>query len=146
EKDLFFVFLSNRVHPDGKGVVNPLVAEVGTRIMRSVEVRTGVDVLRDESFERLKGARVALVTNASARAKDGTTTIDAFRAAQNVALKALFTPEHGLEAKSEGAIADATYGGIPVYSLYGERFSPTSDSLSDVDTIVVDLQDAGTRF
>jgi len=146
EKDLFFVFLSNRVHPDGKGLVNPLVADLGTRIVQSVEVKTGIDVLRAEAFERLKGARIALVTNASARAKDGTTTIDAFRAAQNVTLKALFSPEHGLEAKAEGAIADASYGGVPVYSLYGERFSPTSDSLSDIDTIVVDLQDAGTRF
>jgi uncharacterized protein YbbC (DUF1343 family) len=146
EKDLFFVFLSNRVHPDGKGLVNPLVADVGTRIVSSVEVKTGIDVLRAESFARLAGARVALVTNASARAKDGTTTIDAFRAAPNVTLKAIFTPEHGLEANAEGKIADGTYQGVPVYSLYGDRFAPASDSLADVDTIVVDLQDAGVRF
>ncbi len=30
EKDLFFIFLSNRVHPDGKGLVNPLIGKIGT--------------------------------------------------------------------------------------------------------------------
>ncbi len=33
-----------------------------------------------------------------------------------------------------------------MYSLYGDRFAPASDSLADVDAIVVDLQDAGVRF
>ncbi len=30
EKDLFVIFLSNRVHPDGKGSVNPLIGRIGT--------------------------------------------------------------------------------------------------------------------
>ncbi|MBC7855691.1 MAG: beta-lactamase family protein [Pirellulaceae bacterium] len=30
EKDLFLIFLSNRVHPDGKGLVNPLIGRIGT--------------------------------------------------------------------------------------------------------------------
>ena len=85
-KDLYVVFLSNRVHPDGKGAVNPLVAEVATLAIDASETKTGIDVLRAESFERLKGAHVGLVTNASARAKDGTSTIDTLRAAPNLTL------------------------------------------------------------
>ena len=30
ELDLFVIFLSNRVHPDGKGSVNPLAGRIGT--------------------------------------------------------------------------------------------------------------------
>ncbi|MFN0020579.1 MAG: serine hydrolase domain-containing protein [Pirellulaceae bacterium] len=30
DKDLFLIFLSNRVHPDGKGLVNPLIGKIGT--------------------------------------------------------------------------------------------------------------------
>lgn len=30
EQNLFVVFLSNRVHPDGKGLVNPLIGRIGT--------------------------------------------------------------------------------------------------------------------
>ena len=146
ERDLFLVFLSNRVHPDGKGAVNPLIAEIATLAVDAVEVKTGIDVLRAESFERLRGAKVGLVTNASAKAKDGTTTIDVLRAAPGVTVAAIFTPEHGMGGDREGKIADSAYEGLPIYSLYGERFSPTAESLAGIDTIVFDLQDVGMRF
>jgi uncharacterized protein YbbC (DUF1343 family) len=145
DKDLFVLFLSNRVHPDGKGAVNPLVAEIATLAISAATVDTGIDVLRAEGFERLRGANVALVTNAAARAKDGTTTIDVLRAGP-LTVRALFTPEHGMSADREGAIADATYQGIPVHSLYGERLSPAGEQLGGIDTIVFDLQDVGVRF
>lgn len=146
QRDFFVLFLSNRVHPDGKGAVNPLVAEVATLALKATEVSTGIDVLRRESFARLQGAHLGLVTNASARTNDGTSTIDAVRSAPGVSLAAIFTPEHGLGGDREGKIADTTYEGIPVYSLYGERFAPNADSLAGIDTLVVDLQDVGVRF
>lgn len=147
ERDLFVLFLSNRVHPDGKGAVNPLVAQLGTLAVSAADVKTGIDVLRAESFARLRGARIGLVTNASAKARDGTSTIDVLRAAApEVTLAAIFTPEHGLGADREGKIADGSYVGIPVHSLYGERHSPTPAALEGIDTLVVDLQDVGMRF
>jgi uncharacterized protein YbbC (DUF1343 family) len=147
-KDLYEVFLSNRVHPDGKGAVNPLVAELATLAIDASETKTGIDVLRAESFERLKGAHIGLVTNASARAKDGTSTLDLLRAASpsTLTLSAIFSPEHGIQAAAEGKIADGTYHGVPVYSLYGDRASPTATLLDGIDTLVFDLQDAGARF
>lgn len=147
-KDLYVVFLSNRVHPDGKGAVNPLVSELATLAIDASETKTGIDVLRAESFERLKGAHVGLVTNASARAKDGTSTLDLLRAASpaTLTLSAIFSPEHGIQAAAEGKIADGTYHGVPVYSLYGDRASPTGKTLDGIDTLVFDLQDAGARF
>lgn len=147
-KDLYAVFLSNRVHPDGKGAVNPLVAELATLAIDASETKTGIDVLRAESFDRLKGAHVGLVTNASARAKDGTSTLDLLRAASpsTLTLSAIFSPEHGIQAAAEGKIAGGTYHGVPVYSLYGDRASPTSTTLDGIDTLVFDLQDAGARF
>lgn len=146
EKDLFVIFLSNRVHPDGKGAVNPLIADLASRAVEAVEVETGIDVLRAESFDRLRGAKVALLTNTSARAKDGTTTIDVLSRAPGVTLAAILSPEHGLTATKEGKIADSRSNGVPVFSLYGERNAPSQAMLADVDTLVVDLQDAGTRF
>ena len=145
-RDLYVVFLSNRVHPDGKGAVNPLVAELATLAIDAVDVRTGIDVLRAESFERLEGTHIGLVTNVSARARDGTSTLDALRAAPNLTLSAIFSPEHGIQAAAEGKIADGTYHGVPVYSLYGDRASPTGSTLGGIDTLVFDLQDAGARF
>lgn len=37
ELDLFFIFLSNRVHPSGKGLVNPLAGQIGTIVGEAVE-------------------------------------------------------------------------------------------------------------
>jgi uncharacterized protein YbbC (DUF1343 family) len=146
DKDLFLLFLSNRVHPDGKGAVNPVVAEIAGLAIGAMEVKLGIDVLRAESFERLRGARIGLVTNASARARDGATTIDVLRSAPGVTLAAIFTPEHGLGADREGSIGDSSYAGVPVRSLYGERFTPSPASLAGIDTLVFDLQDVGMRF
>jgi uncharacterized protein YbbC (DUF1343 family) len=147
-KDLYVVFLSNRVHPDGKGAVNPLVADLATLAIDASETKAGIDVLRAESFERLRGAHIGLVTNASARARDGTTTLELLRAASpsTLTLSAIFSPEHGIQAADEGKIADGTYHGVPVYSLYGDRASPTGTTLDGIDTLVFDLQDAGARF
>ncbi|MDF2691955.1 MAG: hypothetical protein K0S65_338, partial [Labilithrix sp.] len=105
-----------------------------------------IDVLRAESFERLRGARVGLVTNASAKAKDGTSTIDALRGAPGITLASIFTPEHGLGGDREGKIGDTTFAGVPVHSLYGDRLTPAAESLDGIDTLVFDLQDVGVRF
>lgn len=122
----FVVFLSNRVHPDGKGDVTPLRARVATIVgsaLVGVEpsvafgapapgtlspggsvaaaepsrpVQTGIDVLRAERFSRLAGRRVGLLTNHTGRARDGATTIDLLHTAPDVTLVALFSPEHGI--------------------------------------------------
>jgi uncharacterized protein YbbC (DUF1343 family) len=163
DKDLFVVVLTSRLHPNGQGDAKPLVARinglaatvVGPTVGRSEEcpdaagnVRTGLDVLREERFARLRGARIGLITNATGRARDGTSTIELLRGAPGVTLTALFTPEHGLGADRQGVIAserdDRT--GLPIYSLYGDALAPSAESLAGIDTLVFDLQDAGTRF
>jgi uncharacterized protein YbbC (DUF1343 family) len=163
EKDLFTVILTNRVHPNAQGDAKPLIARVNTiaaglvgpRAGRSggcpetsAAVRLGIDVLRDEGFERLRGARVGLITNASGRARDGTSTIELLKNAPGVRLTTLFTPEHGLRADREGSVANGIdeRTGLPIYSLYGDTLAPSAESLAGLDTLVFDVQDAGTRF
>jgi len=144
DRDAFFVFLSNRVHPDGKGAVNPLIGELATLALDALDVRAGVDVLVEKGFAPIADARVALLTNAGAKARDGTSTLDLLR--EHTRLAAVLTPEHGLGADREGRVADGSYSGVPVVSLYGERGAPTPETLAGVDVLVVDLQDAGVRF
>ncbi len=146
DRDLFVLFLSNRVHPDGKGAVNPLVADLGDLAVAATDTATGLDVLREDHFKELAGARVGLVTNTSARGRDGKTAIDAFNDATEVKLTALFSPEHGISADRDALVADSKYGDVPIYSLYGDRFAPSADVLKGLDAIVFDLQDAGVRF
>ncbi|MDP9034693.1 MAG: DUF1343 domain-containing protein [Myxococcota bacterium] len=162
DKDLFVAVLTNRVHPDGKGDSKPLAVRVDTLAAQSVGsqvgrvdcrlptdgVLAGIDVLREESFERLRGQRVGLITNASGRARDGTPTVDLLMNAPGVRLTALFAPEHGLNALAQGHVASSRdpHTGLPVYSLYGEALAPTAEALATLDTLVFDVQDVGTRF
>ena len=134
---LYVVFMSNRVHPDGKGDVTPLRARVATiaasaltdvpesvrerrftssalnpsgalPLMAAVSpVQTGIDVLRSEGFAALRGKRVGLVTNHTGRARDGATTIDLLFTAQDVKLATLFSPEHGIRGILDTSVASS---------------------------------------
>jgi uncharacterized protein YbbC (DUF1343 family) len=161
----FVVFLSNRVHPDGKGDVTPLRGRVATiaasavlperakrlpgAVAATVPVLAGIDVLRAEDFARLKGKRIGLLTNAAARTRDGGTTLEAFgAAAEKLTLVALFSAEHGLAADLDeefGSSRDARRG-VPVHSLYGGTRRPDPSTLDGLDAVVVDLPDVGARF
>ena len=162
-QNLYVIFLSNRVHPDGKGLVNPLIGRIGTiasaaivetaaREVRSaseVNVLNGIDVLQRNGFSTLKGHNVGLITNQTGLNCDGVNTIRLIHDAKGVTLKTLFSPEHGLEGKLDipkiGDQQDAATG-LKVFSLYGETRVPTSDSLEGIDTLVFDIQDIGCRF
>jgi uncharacterized protein YbbC (DUF1343 family) len=111
-------------------------------------VRTGLDVLVQEQFKSLAGRKVALVTNHTAIDQDGRHILELFRAAPNVTLVAIFSPEHGLKGQLDERVADSTdpLTGLKVYSLYGQTRRPTAESLKGVDTLVFDIQDIGARF
>ncbi len=156
--ETFVIFLSSRVHPSGGGNVTALRGEVATVVASALldppapaavpPVWTGVDVLREEGFRRLAGQRVGLLTNRTGRARDGVPTIDLLAEAPGVELVALFSPEHGIRGALNGPVPSSRDArtGLPVHSLYGETRRPTEAMLRDIDTVVVDLQDAGARF
>jgi uncharacterized protein YbbC (DUF1343 family) len=184
EQDLFVVFLSNRVHPSGKGDVIELTARVTDAAVSGVArvaacprpntvVLPGVDVLRIDKYDLIRGKRVGLLTHRAAHAYDGTETLEVFARASEFTLAAVLTPEHGLDAKEEGVIASATHDAsarrVPVHSLFGKREAaapvppgtpppppikppysagrrPTEEMLRGLDVIVIDLVDVGTRF
>ena len=158
ELDLFYIFLSNRVHPNGKGSVNHLAGQILNVVASSLadetptvtrEVRTGIDVLASQEFRLLANQRVGLITNHTGRSTDGRSTAEILDAAPNVSLTALFSPEHGFEGKLDVSKIGDTQDektGIQVFSLYGETRRPTPEMLSEVDTLVFDIQDIGTRF
>lgn len=112
-------------------------------------VKPGIEVLRDEDFRPLKGKRVGLITNPTGTDNALRSTIDILAEAPGVRLTALFAPEHGVRGDhAAGAkVADGTdpKTGVTVYSLHGRNRKPTAAMLKDVDVIVYDIQDIGTR-
>lgn len=118
-------------------------------ILAGAQVKTGIEVLRDNGFQGLEGKRVALLTNPSGVDSQLQSTVDIFCEAENINLVALFAPEHGVRGdvyaggKVESGFDDIT--GLPVYSLYGSTRQPTDAMLKGIDVVVYDIQDVGTR-
>ena len=161
----FYIFLSNRVHPDGKGNVLALQRDLGTLSARAVglstpvvprvrwvvdsaDVANGIDVVISRHFEPLRGMRVGLVTNHTGIDRAGNPTIDHLRSAPGVTLVALFSPEHGIRGAADANVSDTidTASGLPIYSLYGETRKPKPEQLANLDALVFDIQDIGARF
>ena len=113
------------------------------------KVKSGIEVLRDRNFDSLKGKRVGLVTNPTGVDSKLKSTIDILFEAKEVNLTALYGPEHGVRGNySAGDLVDFYFDDatkLPVYSLYGNTRKPTAEMLKDVDLIVFDIQDIGSR-
>jgi uncharacterized protein YbbC (DUF1343 family) len=122
---------------------------VFTPLLQAANIKLGIDVLEDHQFDKLKGMRVGLITNATGIDSNGVSTIDILRKAPGVQLVALFGPEHGVYGSDwAGAyVASSTdeHTGLPVYSLYGPTNKPTPEMLKGIDVLVYDIQDIGCR-
>jgi uncharacterized protein YbbC (DUF1343 family) len=110
---------------------------------------TGLDMLRDADFAPLRGKRVGLVTHPAALDSQLRSAADLF--AERVNLVALFGPEHGITGEAQDLIpvAGGGEGPVRVYSLYGDTFDslkPTPEMLADLDVLVINLRDVGSRY
>lgn len=109
----------------------------------------GIDVLESQAFAPIKGKRVGLLTHPAGVNRQGVSTIDVLRRAKDAQLVALFGPEHGIygDEKAEVIIPNRVdrRTGLPVFSLYGKTRKPTKAMLKDLDAMIIDLQDVGTR-
>lgn len=109
----------------------------------------GIDVLESEGFELLRGKRVGLLTHPAGVNRNGVSTVQILHQSRAVDLTALFGPEHGIygNEKADVPVLDKidSRTGLPVFSLYGRYRKPTPEMLRNIDTLVVDLQDIGTR-
>ncbi len=109
----------------------------------------GLDVLFDEKINLIKNKDIALVTNQSGVDKEGRSNYLKFLEHENVNLKVIFSPEHGLfgeAAAGEKLDYDELKDMPQVIRLYGNKKRPSKNDLKDIDIIVYDVQDVGARF
>ncbi len=109
---------------------------------------SGLDALIRDGFAPLRGKRVGLVTHPAALSNTLRSAVELF--ANHTSLVALFGPEHGFTGEAQDLIPVAgEAGAIPVHSLYGDTFAslkPMPSMLRDLDVLVVDLVDVGSRY
>ena len=111
-------------------------------------LQCGIDIVLKKE-PNWKMDRIAMLTNDAARTKTGIISRLALKNAGFNLIK-IFSPEHGIKTIGEdGAyIQDGLdeITGLQVISLYGEKYMPTADDMKDIDLMLFDIPDAGTRF
>jgi uncharacterized protein YbbC (DUF1343 family) len=116
-------------------------------------VRPGISVLLSDSIHLVRGHRVGLLTNQTGIDEHGESDIERLRSpearAAGVQLVRLFSPEHGIrgtEDREQLASGIDARTGLFINSLYTNgTIAPPDSTLRDLDVLVVDLQDIGTR-
>ncbi|NBO73037.1 MAG: DUF1343 domain-containing protein [Gammaproteobacteria bacterium] len=116
------------------------------------KVELGIDVLLGPDspyLELVAGKRVGLITNPSGVDGNLVPTVDRLAADPRLSLVRLFGPEHGIrgEVPAGETVADGRdpKTGVAVVSLYGKEKRPSKTALADVQVILFDIQDVGSR-
>lgn len=133
------------------GRVIQLVSESEQSVM---SVLTGLDILKEKKFEILHGKKIAIVCNQATIDHQLLHILDLllpYHQEKFLEIKAVFGPQHGLWGHTqdnmiewEGYLDEQT--GLRIFSLYGQERKPTLNMLQDVDTLLIDLPDIGSRY
>ncbi|HEY3803271.1 MAG TPA: DUF1343 domain-containing protein [Kofleriaceae bacterium] len=114
-------------------------------------IQTGLARLAEEGLAGLKGRRVGLICNQTSVDAELRHAVELLKPKLNLA--ALFGPEHGVRGDAQDMIGVDNgrdpVSGLPVHSLYGHTdasLTPTPAMLDDIDVMLFDVQDVGSRY
>ena len=113
-------------------------------------VQTGIETFLSTPPKWIKGQRIGLLCNPAsvdANFQHSRILIEHMFPGQ---IKALFSPQHGLFSEKQDNMIESGHTvdpvlGVPAFSLYGETRCPDKKMYDLFDTLIVDLQDVGTR-
>ncbi len=136
-------------------------------------VKPGVEIFLASHLDLVKGKKVGLITNPTGVDRELRSTAELFAQNPAINLVALYGPEHGIRGNAQAGEYVPFYFDdkfkVPVFSLYGQSFKPDPGMLKDideymrsfdmtetgkipeeamiqdVDVLVFDIQDVGTR-
>ncbi|MDZ4727827.1 MAG: DUF1343 domain-containing protein [Leptospira sp.] len=104
-----------------------------------------------KNLSKFSGCKAGILTNQSAFGFEGSYHFDVYK--KFVDLKVLFLPEHGLFAELQDQVSGSElsylFGDTRIVNLYGdteESLSPSADTLKELDIIIIDIRDVGSRY
>ncbi|CAN5908177.1 DUF1343 domain-containing protein [soil metagenome] len=116
-------------------------------------VQTGLARLATDGSSLIAGRRLGLIVNPTAVDPQLRHAIELLTARDDLEITALFGPEHGVRGDAQDMIdvddARDARSNLPVYSLYGPTeasLTPTHEMLADIDVMIYDVQDIGSRY
>jgi uncharacterized protein YbbC (DUF1343 family) len=116
-------------------------------------VRPGLECLIEDRIDVVRGRRVGICCNPTAILPDLRHGVDVLHGHRGVGLRRLFGPEHGVRGTAQDMVAVAESvdpdTGLPVTTLYGSdeaSLKPRLEVLEDLDVLIFDIQDVGSRY
>jgi len=113
-------------------------------------VRIGLEACLADRPSFLKGQRLGLLCNQASTDRSLRHGRDLIQAAFPGQLRCLFSPQHGFFSARQDNMVESDHmtdpvSKLPVYSLYGETRQPYPEMFGDIDWLLIDLIDVGTR-
>ncbi len=114
-------------------------------------VEVGLEVVFNDEFDLIRGRRVGLLAHPASIDSRLVHAVDRLQEVPEVALTALFGPQHGVRGETQANMIEwqgyrDPGTGLPVHSLYGSTRKPSDEMLEGIDLLLVDLQDVGSRY
>ncbi len=114
-------------------------------------VQTGLDVFEKNWPRGLKDSRAGLLVNPASVNRRLEHAVDRLLKSKKFNLKALFGPQHGIRGETQDNMVEwkgfsDKKTGLPVCSLYSRIRKPEPSMLADIDAMVIDMQDTGSRY
>ena len=113
-------------------------------------VRTALDHYERLILPLIRNKKTGILCHASSINSEYLHIVDIVFRSEYTELTAIFGPQHGLFGQTQDNMIEwegymhPRYE-VPVYSLYGQMRKPDRDMLTNIDTMIVDLQDVGSR-
>lgn len=113
-------------------------------------ITIGLEVFLDSEASLQKGERIGLLTNQASVNRQLIHDRLLFQQKFGNRLTTLFSPQHGFYSEQQDNMIESDHmtdseTGLPVYSLYGDVRKPSMEMFADIDVVVIDLMDVGTR-
>lgn len=113
-------------------------------------IRTGLEALMAAGHPWADTGRLGLLANPASVDRRFRHARDLIHSRCGGKLTALFSPQHGFFAEKQDNMVESDdmtdpVLGVPVFSLYGKVRKPTRKMFEKTDTLIVDIQDVGTR-
>lgn len=117
----------------------------------TARLKIGLERVNSSIFRRFSSARIGLVLHPASITSRFNHALDIFLNKRMLTVKALFGPQHGLRGETQDNMIEwegyrHAKTGLPVFSLYGKTRKPTPEMLENIDVMVIDLQDIGSRY
>ncbi len=116
-----------------------------------MKMQVGLDLLEKNFPAKLKGTRAGLLVNPASVNRKLEHAINLCLRSRKFELKSLFGPQHGIRGETQDNMVE--WEGfrdkkteLPVYSLYGHTRKPEPAMLRDIDVMLIDFQDVGSRY